>query len=259
MVAADPAKLAQALLAQSAAIRAWLVELPFEAFGRPSVLPGWDVRLLTGHLLLIHDGLLRLVERPTDSTPLPPHEFVSHYRRDVEDLDAATTETAADRTPDELLTGLDQAIRDLRRRLAEPLPRVIDTPRGPSAVTDFLSTRVIELVVHSDDLSRSLAEREPVPLERKATAIAIRSLTSMLAERYPGRSVEVRVPPYAAVQCIAGPRHTRGTPPNVVETDPLTFLQLATGRLDWAQALSGGLVRASGSRADLSDQLPLLS
>jgi uncharacterized protein (TIGR03083 family) len=253
-----------ALLAQSAAIRQWLVALPFSAFGQPSILPGWTVRILTGHLLLLHLGLLRLLDRSTDEQPLPMQEFVSHYRRDVDDLDASTVETAADRTPDELLTGLDQAIRDVRLQLAQPLPRVIDTPRGPTTATDFLITRVIELVVHADDLSRSVAglaglAAEPVRLERPALAITTRSLTAMLAARYPGRSVEVRVPPFAAVQCITGPRHTRGTPPNVVETDPLTFLRLATGRLDWRDALAAGQVRASGNRADLSEQLPLLS
>jgi hypothetical protein len=76
-----------------------------------------------------------------------------------------------------------------------------------------------------------------------------------LAHRAPGRSVEVRVPPYGAVQCGAGPRHARGTPPNVVETDPITWILLATGRLTWAQALAAGRVRASGNRADLSPYL----
>ncbi|NUT47368.1 MAG: hypothetical protein HOV94_08660, partial [Saccharothrix sp.] len=74
----------------------------------------------------------------------------------------------------------------------------------------------------------------------------------------PGRSVEVRVPPFAAVQCVAGPRHTRGTPPNVVETDPRTWLELAVGRLGWADAVAGARVTASGSRADLSTLLPVL-
>jgi len=253
-----------ALLAQSAAIRQSLVALPFLAFGQPSVLPGWTVRLLTGHLLLVHLGLLRRLDCPSEQQPLTMHEFVPHYRRDVEDLDASTIETAADRTPDELLTELDQAIRDIRLRLAQPLPRAIDTPRGPTTATDFVITRVIELVVHADDLNRSVAglaglAAEPVRLERPALAVTTRSLTGMLAARYPGRSVELRVPPFAAVQCISGPRHTRGTPPNVVETDPVTFLRLATGRLDWRDALAAGQVRASGNRADLSDQLPLLS
>ena len=90
-----------------------------------------------------------------------------------------------------------------------------------------------------------------------ALRAAVAYLLGMLAERAPGRAVEVRVPPYAAVQCVAGPRHTRGTPPNVVETDPLTWLALAAGRAGWAAAVAAGQVRASGPRADLSPWLPL--
>lgn len=95
-------------------------------------------------------------------------------------------------------------------------------------------------------------------LGRAVLGPAVRWTTEELALRAPGRSVEVRVPPYAAVQCIEGPRHTRGTPTNVVETDAATWLALATGRLSWAQAVEAGTVRASGRRADLSDHLPLV-
>jgi hypothetical protein len=86
----------------------------------------------------------------------------------------------------------------------------------------------------------------------------VRQLARALAELAPGRSVELRVPPHVAVQCVAGPRHTRGTPPNVVEVDPGAFLDLALGRRTWADAVHSGLVRASGERADLSAWLPLL-
>jgi hypothetical protein len=91
--------------------------------------------------------------------------------------------------------------------------------------------------------------------ERPVLRDAVRALLADLAERAPGRSVEVRVPPYGAVQAIAGPRHARGTPPNVVETDPITWILLATGRLAWSEALVTGRVRASGNRADLSAYL----
>jgi len=94
--------------------------------------------------------------------------------------------------------------------------------------------------------------------QREAERGAVGYLLGLLADRVPGRAVEVRVPPYAAIQCVAGPRHTRGTPPNVVEVDPTVFLRLSTGRLDWAEAVASGGVRASGHRADLSDCLPLL-
>ncbi|MER7440056.1 sterol carrier family protein [Micromonospora avicenniae] len=93
--------------------------------------------------------------------------------------------------------------------------------------------------------------------ERPVLREAVRTLLAALAERAPGRSVEVRVPPYGAIQCVPGPRHTRGTPPNVVEMDPETWLAVATGRLDWAQAVTEGRVRVSGIRADLAPHLPL--
>jgi hypothetical protein len=84
----------------------------------------------------------------------------------------------------------------------------------------------------------------------------VRETVRAFAVANPGKSVELRVPPYVAVQCVAGPRHTRGTPPNVVETDPVTWLFLYAGRLDWAVAVNDGLVRASGERSDLSSLLP---
>ena len=93
--------------------------------------------------------------------------------------------------------------------------------------------------------------------EREALRWAVVHLLDHLARRVPGRAVEVRVPPFAAIQCVPGPRHTRGTPPNVVETDPVTWILLATGRLPWASAVADGRVRASGPRADISGYLPL--
>ena len=87
---------------------------------------------------------------------------------------------------------------------------------------------------------------------------ATRFLLEELALRAPGRSVEVRVPPYGAVQCVQGPRHTRGTPPAVVEMAARTWLDVGAGRLGWADAVSNGLVQASGERADLSPFLPLV-
>jgi len=93
--------------------------------------------------------------------------------------------------------------------------------------------------------------------ERAALRSAARFLLQRLAAVSPGRSVEVRVVPVAAVQAIAGPRHTRGTPPSVVETDPVTWVRLATGRLGWDDAVRTGAVRASGARSDLSAFLPL--
>ncbi|ROP30981.1 hypothetical protein EDD30_3866 [Couchioplanes caeruleus] len=93
--------------------------------------------------------------------------------------------------------------------------------------------------------------------DRTVLRDAVRALLSELARTAPGRSVEVRIPPFGAIQCVPGPRHTRGTPPNVVETDPLTWLLVATGRLGWADAVDSGRVRASGIRTDLAPYLPV--
>lgn len=93
---------------------------------------------------------------------------------------------------------------------------------------------------------------------RPVLATAVRFLLEELAELAPGNTVEVRVPPFGAAQCVQGPRHTRGTPPNVIEADPQTWVQLATGRLDWSEALAASRVAASGTRANLDGLLPVL-
>lgn len=95
--------------------------------------------------------------------------------------------------------------------------------------------------------------------DRATTGTAVRFTLEELATVAPGRTVEVRVPPYGAVQCIAGPVHTRGTPPNVIETDAVTWLTLATGELAWDAALAEARVRASGQRAHLDGLIPLPS
>ena len=94
--------------------------------------------------------------------------------------------------------------------------------------------------------------------ERSVLRAAVKESLAAVAAAAPGRSVEVRVPPFAAVQCISGPRHTRGTPPNVVETDARTWLSLATGRLTWDAAVASGALTASGSRSgELAHLLPV--
>jgi len=99
---------------------------------------------------------------------------------------------------------------------------------------------------------------DPSAAPRDTVATAVRYALEELAERAPGRTLEVRVPPYGAVQCVEGPRHNRGTPPNVIEMDARTWLDLVTGRSDWDSALAGGTVHASGQRATLAGLLPLV-
>jgi hypothetical protein len=121
---------------------------------------------------------------------------------------------------------------------------------GPVTV-DALGAACVGAVLDAIDLNQEL--------ERDATRWAVVHLLGLLERQAPGRAVELRIPPYAAIQCVAGPRHTRGTPPNVVETDPGTWIMLAAGRIAWASAVADGRVRASGPRSDLSEYLPLVA
>ena len=132
-----------------------------------------------------------------------------------------------------------------RRPAAPGAGRRARRPRGPDPQGSGSVT----------DVTIALDAGDPPPPD--ALRAAVRYLLAVLAENVPGRAVEVRVPPVAAVQCVPGPRHTRGTPPNVVETDPVTWIRLATGRLRWAEAVAAGAVQASGPRADLAPYLPV--
>ena len=118
-------------------------------------------------------------------------------------------------------------------------------------IADAVGTAAVQRTLAALDQATATAHHD-------TEATAVRYLLQLLATRAPGNSVEVRVPPFGAVQCIEGPGHTRGTPPNVVEFDSETWLALATGAVSWAEACAAGRVAASGSRANLTDYLPVL-
>jgi uncharacterized protein (TIGR03083 family) len=241
---------------QASTLADWLAELPDAVFAQPSVLPGWDLRTLLGHIVGSKEGIPDWLATRSNQHALPPATYVRAYAPAADDISLQTIEITADHAPPALL-------ERLRAPLTAPdkvtATTVMDGPRGPFTARDFVRTRILDLVVHCDDISRSLPDREPVPLRRAALATTTRMLAEMLADAAPGRSVEVRIAPFIAVQAIEGPPHKRGTPPNVVETDPLTWLRVATGRVAFADAVADGRVRASGTRADLSEFLPLLA
>ncbi|WP_408898004.1 sterol carrier family protein [Nocardioides sp. R1-1] len=108
-----------------------------------------------------------------------------------------------------------------------------------------------------EDVAAAVARVDAGTAERADLRLLTKHFLAVLETRAPGRSVEVRVPPYAAVQVVEGVRHTRGTPPAVVETDAVTWIDLATGRLAWVDAVAEGRVQASGERTDLTRYLPL--
>src|ERR1700755_718745 len=141
-----------------------------------------------------------------------------------------------------------------------PCPQDFPRPRAAGSCRCTASYRPVMSVGDSNSGAVSAvvsAYDAGLEVDRSAVREAVRDLLTQLRQQAPGRSVEVRVPPYGAIQCIAGPTHTRGTPPNVVEAEPVAFVLLATGRLTWAEAVGDGRVTASGIRADLSPYLPI--
>ncbi|MGB8649526.1 MAG: sterol carrier family protein [Mycobacteriales bacterium] len=211
----------------------------------PTGCAGWNVADLETHLALSARGLAAIAGAPVSGPPdgggvaqwgaaLPGH---------AEELDRAAR---AERLP---LAPQARAVADA---LVDADPdSVVAQATGRHRLLDAAVFRLVEAVVHGLDV-----EVAPDP---KALKVVVKELARALAGAHPGRSVEVRVPPYVAVQCLAGPRHTRGTPPNVVETDPVIWVLLCAGRLRWQDAVADGRVLASGERADLAALLPVLS
>ncbi len=245
-----------AYLGQTRALTDWLAGLAASDFAAPAVLDGWDVRTLVGHLVRSHQGLFDTLATLSPQPAIRLADYVRAYRPAAREISAATIEVTAQRAPADLIAALGASVTfppDLRDST------ILAGPRGPITTLDWVRSRVVDVVVHCDDVSRSLPGSDAVPWHRPALATAVRTLAEILAAQAPGPSVEVRVPPFVAVQAVRGPRHTRGTPPNVVETDPVTWLRLATGRRKFDDAVAAGEVRASGNRADLSGVLPVLS
>ncbi|MEU6624671.1 sterol carrier family protein [Streptomyces litmocidini] len=250
----DSARTRGAVLAQFRNVREAVTALTPEQLDGPTRLGEWTVRDLAAHLTMVLASLSRKLAEPEPA------------RKELALVDwplaTATAAASIDEDTRAIDTGdLPALYAETLARYEEALAAVSDERLVPSRfgamrLGDFLVTRTVELVVHTDDLNA--ATGADVPYDRQALAACTRLLADALAAKAPGGAVEVRIPPYAVVQCVEGPRHTRGTPPNVVETDPLTWLRLATGRTEWAVELDAAHVSASGERADLSGLLPLM-
>ncbi|MFF2351883.1 sterol carrier family protein [Kitasatospora sp. NPDC058115] len=260
-----PATVHAALVAQIEALRAAVHRLTAAELERPTRLGQWRVRELVAHLGLLLERLPGHLDAPVP--PAPPitlSRFTELTGTVAEAVDTDVTGYAAQEftgPPGQVAARFERAVAAALAALAavaDAAPvRPVAMRFGPMPLTEFLVTRLVETVVHADDLADALGP-EPFPHDRQAVAAVTRMLADAFAERVPGGAVELRVPPYAVVQAVEGPRHTRGTPPNVVETDPLTWIRLATGRAGWEAAVEAVTVSASGERSDLRAYLPLL-
>jgi uncharacterized protein (TIGR03083 family) len=262
----DSATTCAALLAQARMVRDAVRRLTPEQYAAPTRLGARTVSELVAHICRQLETLPQTLafKAPTGKADMTPTRWVLSAVRITGPLDEDTAEDTRKATAP--LPGpaarLDMAYEALDAALADGIPeRLVFINPGLSQSTmsaaDFAVIRLVELVVQADDLRD--ATGADMPLDRQGLATATRLLADAFAEKAPGNSVELRIPPYAAVQCIEGPRHTRGTPPSVVETDPLTWLRLATGHIEWDAALDAADLSASGERADLRPYLPVLA
>ncbi|GAA1950669.1 maleylpyruvate isomerase family mycothiol-dependent enzyme [Catenulispora subtropica] len=247
----QPAKVRQAVVNQWRAHIDYAAALSPEQLAEPSKLTGWDVRTLVGHVAFtVHTVRARAAE-PVAGVEAEVYDWMTATPTAAAVVDAGTRELVAEGA---VLADEVAEAEKVMARYGDEEP--IAMRFGGMRFDDFLVSRIVEAVVHGDDLERSTGVE--FRHDREALAITVRQLADAMAAKVPGNSVELRVPPFAAVQCVEGPRHTRGTPPNVVEMAPKTWIRLAAGRMTWDEAMADGAVSASGSRADLRDFLPLM-
>lgn len=253
-----PDRVRDALLAQVEFVRLAAHELTGEHLARPAGPHGWDVRRLLAHLAGQIDALPRLLAEPAPlatkaETDLTVWALSTSRGTDLE------AETLREVAAGDEVAAVDTAAEGMEPVLETGVREDVLLPHrlGAMRALDFTVTRIVELIVYSDDLAR--ATHRLVRLDRQALAITVRVLADALAVKAPGGSMELRVPPFVAVQCLPGPRHTRGTPANVVETDPVTWVRLAAGRTTWEAVVATGRLRASGERTRaLAKELPVL-
>ncbi|WP_037681008.1 maleylpyruvate isomerase family mycothiol-dependent enzyme [Streptomyces griseus] len=254
----DPARTRTAVLTQFGNVRQAVAGLTPKQLALPTRLGEWTVRDLVAHIGMSLGAVVRLVGEPApvkqDATPADWPGAIGGDSPAIADYAHAL----AEQNPDPVSYLADREQRFTAVLAEHPGSRLLATSAGALTLDDYVVTRTVELVVHTDDLNAAVPGLD-IPYDRQALAAGTRLLADALAVKAPGGSTEVRIPPYAVVQCVHGPRHTRGTPPNVVETDPLTWVRLATGRLSWQDALDAAQVGASGERADLGHLLPLMS
>lgn len=246
--------------------------VPEALFDTPAGLGDWTVLELLDHLSATVRAVTRAVEGPAPrKATLTAIGHLTATMAASGHVAHRSTARDAGLTPaqarEALVRAVDEATRVLGDRAGAGDDRVVETRAGAMRLTDLLVTRLVETVVHAGDLQRALADAGVVTgpfTDSDAIRICVRTFTDLLATVAPGRSVEVRVVDPAlgvgaAVQCVAGPRHTRGTPSGVVEvfSAPL-FIDLAAGRVSWHDLVADGTVRASGERTDLSRLMPLL-
>jgi uncharacterized protein (TIGR03083 family) len=256
----DADEVRRGVLGQYGMFAELVAAMPIEDFARPTRLGDWTVAELVGHVALGYASIARYFGEPSSAGKpvLDAIGWAISCASAAGEVDERARAMSTGARPAELRVAVREGWVAVTDALREVDPGFVVPARfGAIVAPDYLASRCVEGCVHTLDLARALAV-EP-PMDAAATDVSARLLAATLAHQVPGRAVELRVPPSVAVQFGEGPRHTRGTPGSVVEADAVSWLELATGRLDFAAARAGGRVQASGEHSDLAPYLPVLA
>lgn len=212
-------------------------------------------RTRAGVAMVLLTDALQTLSQPTATRPDSISDHLRHRRMARATLTEVGRSAVGNDPTEALVRQARRLYADLSAELGRAsLPACVDTLFGVARTSDHLRGALIDLVI--------LALNHGLSATPSAMVETTRALCAALGERYPGAAIEVRVPPAAAVQLGAlgqGPTHTRGTPPNVVETDMDTFIRLAVGLLGWQDARASGKVSASGAHVDdVASMLPVV-
>jgi uncharacterized protein (TIGR03083 family) len=242
--------------AQYALLAEAVADLPDDAFAKPTRLEGWDVAALVAHLTRGAQAVVNRAESTAAGTPeIDALTYLSTMTRGAEGTAARAVEAAKGQKPAALRAAFAAAVGAATSAEA-PLDATVPGEAGTIGFGEYLVTRCVESVVHALDLKA--ATGAPDKVDPTALKVAVRALAALVERAAPGKAVEVRVPGHVAFQAIQGPKHTRGTPGNVVECDPAAFVEVASGRVKWGDAVARGTIRGSGPRSDLTDFLPVI-
>jgi uncharacterized protein (TIGR03083 family) len=239
----DPATVRKSLASQWRAHVEFAGGLNADQLAAPSVLEGWTTELLVRHVALSAMLVTMWGVRPAEAVDGDVATWTAKAESAAADIDGATRSLPWD---DDSLANAFAAAESTMDAMADE--ELITVNIGGIKLADFLVTRVIEAVVHADDLGRSTGVA--FPHDEEALAVAVQALANSFADRVPGDAVELRVAPHVVVMCVAD----RAASPQVVEMDPATWMRLATGRITWDEAENAGQVPASV----LGEHLPLM-
>ncbi|MGA4508233.1 sterol carrier family protein [Propionibacteriaceae bacterium G1746] len=219
-------------------------------------LPASTAREQCGQVLFLLTDALQTVDCPSNTRPGSLSDHLADRHHAEKAIRDVIRSVIGHDTADLLMPQARRLLIDLRARLlTQPVPAIVESLFGTVRFVDYLRGALVEAVALG---LRFRCEVLPVAASESARALA-----TVLTARHPGGAIELRVPPAVAVQLGAfgeGPQHTRGTPPNVVETDAVTFVALATGLREYGGELARHTVSASGAHAGaVARMLPVIN